>query len=924
MSGLTQGGPILLGTATPASLSLASGLSLTLAGQAATNSPALVSALYGDQSSNWTIATSATLVAELTLASGAAVGVGLELAGAGTIDNALGGTLSGNLEGVVLAAGGILVSQGLIEGGVAGGVGLQRIGVRMASGALENDATGTITGGAYGVSLGGAGVVSNAGSISGGLAGMVLGASGLLENQAGGVVQGGLAGLVLGGGASLVNQGEVQATSIEAGHDGVILSAGAYLGNAGVIAGFDAAYAGAGLVRLNNSGAMLGGGSIALAFPASGYGFTAGAAVALAAGQVQNTGLIEGASAPSGSALRQGTAGAGMVLGAGTLVNGGVIAGGAGASAGFGGVGLSGGAGLVVSNDGTLLGGGGAYGGAAAMLAGATLVNRGSISGGSGTQTGGNGVVLLNDALLVNAGSIQGGAGTRYGWGEGLGAGVALYTGTVLNQGLLSGGGGAFIGLWMGGGSVQNIGTILGHAALAMQGGSFTNGGLVEGAAVALDLAEGAFTNAGTLAGSFAAYISEASPSLTVAPGGVFEGRVTVVSGGGTLLLSGSHGTLDMGASFSGFSEISFAGTGWMLAGAVAELAGGQTLAGFGAGDILRLDGVSASSASLVAGTGLVLSGASGTETIALAGFDQAGPVTLSQTAGGAEIVICYRRGTMIQTVEGERDVASLRIGDVLPTRFGGCQPIRWIGRQRFGPEALRGQRARWPVCIQKGALGMGLPRRDLFVSPGHSLLLGGVLVLAEALVNGVTITQPEPAEAVEYVLPEFESHDCLLAESVWAESFADGPDLRAQFDNGAAFLAAHPGWQAPPALSLCAPRFLAGPRLAAALRPFLPPPPGFGALRGCIDIADGRMVSGWAQDIASPLWPQMLEIYAGRTKLGTVLACDHRPDLEQAGIGIGRAGFSFRAPRRYNPARLRISRVGDGASLPVPVRRAA
>ncbi|WBO60700.1 hypothetical protein GT370_08040 [Acidocella sp. MX-AZ03] len=68
---------------------------------------------------------------------------------------------------------------------------------------------------------------------------------------------------------------------------------------------------------------------------------------------------------------------------------------------------------------------------------------------------------------------------------------MALYTGTVLNQGLLSGGGGAFIGLWMGGGSVQNIGTILGHAALAMQGGSFTNGGLVEGAPVALDLAGG-------------------------------------------------------------------------------------------------------------------------------------------------------------------------------------------------------------------------------------------------------------------------------------------------------------------------------------------------------------------------------------------------------------------------------------------------
>jgi Hint domain len=104
----------------------------------------------------------------------------------------------------------------------------------------------------------------------------------------------------------------------------------------------------------------------------------------------------------------------------------------------------------------------------------------------------------------------------------------------------------------------------------------------------------------------------------------------------------------------------------------------------------------------------------------------------------------------------------------MLITRFGVIQPVKWVGRQSYDARFIRNNRAKIPVHIRAGALSHKLPARDLFLSPGHSVLLDDQLILASSLVNGVTVTQNlthEIGERIEYYQVELEGHDCIVAE---------------------------------------------------------------------------------------------------------------------------------------------------------------
>ncbi len=176
----------------------------------------------------------------------------------------------------------------------------------------------------------------------------------------------------------------------------------------------------------------------------------------------------------------------------------------------------------------------------------------------------------------------------------------------------------------------------------------------------------------------------------------------------------------------------------------------------------------------------------------------------------------CFCAGTRITTVRGEVAVEMLEIGDQVITAAGEAEPVRWIGRRSYAGRFLAGRSQLLPVLIGAGALGCGLPRRDLRVSPLHAMFLGGVLIPAKCLVNGVMIVQERDCRRVDYIHVELNQHDIIMAEGAPTETFMDD-DSRGLFQNAAEFATLYP--DAPVPTGFCARRLEGGYELEAIRR---------------------------------------------------------------------------------------------------------
>jgi hypothetical protein len=160
--------------------------------------------------------------------------------------------------------------------------------------------------------------------------------------------------------------------------------------------------------------------------------------------------------------------------------------------------------------------------------------------------------------------------------------------------------------------------------------------------------------------------------------------------------------------------------------------------------------------------------------------------------AGGARFLLCFMPGTLIGTPEGQQPVETLAIGDQVLTNEGVAKRITWIGRQTVS-RLFADPLTVLPIRIRAGALGENLPVRDLLLSPGHAVLVDGVLVQAGALVNDLSIVRETDTAAVfTYFHVELEDHALLLAEGAAAESFIDNAG-RMAFDNWAEHAALYP-----------------------------------------------------------------------------------------------------------------------------------
>ncbi len=415
---------------------------------------------------------------------------------------------------------------------------------------------------------------------------------------------------------------------------------------------------------------------------------------------------------------------------------------------------------------------GGVYG-VSAQSGGTIVVEAGGVIRGQFT-----GVYLNTPGTVINAGIITGANGPGlFGFGFASNSGYIAshfsdyFRGTFFNSGTITVGFTGSAALYMGNLSyIENSGQI-GGAAYGVRmraGGTLVNAGMISGTTDAVY-----FNN----------YTNYYVPPglLIVDPGAVFNGNVVGGNVNTGLELAGgtAAGTLDMGGTFFGFGTIAIdTNAAWTLEGTESELAAGQSITGFSMDDTLVLDGFVATSIVSQSGDFLVLTDGSATKTLRIDRTNPAQNFAITDIGGTTQITVCYAAGTRIATPSGETAVEDLRAGDMVLTA-NGPMPVRWLGRsdvcKRFADE-LRDL----PVRIRAGALGEALPQRDLLVSPEHALFIESLLVQAGALVDGVTILRERDVpEFFSYFHVELASHELLLAEGVWAESFVDHVDRR-------------------------------------------------------------------------------------------------------------------------------------------------
>jgi hypothetical protein len=143
---------------------------------------------------------------------------------------------------------------------------------------------------------------------------------------------------------------------------------------------------------------------------------------------------------------------------------------------------------------------------------------------------------------------------------------------------------------------------------------------------------------------------------------------------------------------------------------------------------------------------------------------------------------VCFTNGTEFDTADGARLIDGVKAGDTLRTLDHGIQTVKWVYAKTWSAQQIKDMPNLAPVVISAGALGQGLPRRDLRVSQQHRILVRGPIVLrmfdtSEVLiaakhllaVQGVYLDQP--VAPVTYFHVMLKQHEILFAEGLPTES---------------------------------------------------------------------------------------------------------------------------------------------------------
>jgi hypothetical protein len=166
-------------------------------------------------------------------------------------------------------------------------------------------------------------------------------------------------------------------------------------------------------------------------------------------------------------------------------------------------------------------------------------------------------------------------------------------------------------------------------------------------------------------------------------------------------------------------------------------------------------------------------------------GPPNSGPNAIDAT----EIVpICFCKHTQIHMKDGTQAVEKLKSGDLVLRADGSFAKVRKVFQTKLERKDLDQQPKLRPVRITSGALGKGLPKRDLLVSRQHRMLVSSRIAermfgVKEVLISAIKLTPvpgifiDEDVNEVEYFHLIFDDHEIIFAEGAPTESLFIGPE---------------------------------------------------------------------------------------------------------------------------------------------------
>ncbi len=323
-----------------------------------------------------------------------------------------------------------------------------------------------------------------------------------------------------------------------------------------------------------------------------------------------------------------------------------------------------------------------------------------------------------------------------------------------------------------------------------------------------------AITNNNTISGFGSIGVGVVNNGVIDVLGGVREINgilSSTATNGGTVIIE-STGTLLLDKAASGNNVTFKAGTGVLDILQIGSIGNTFTIDSIAAGDEILLPDAPA---------GFTLNYNTNTGTLAVkSGASTIGDLVFVKTASLAAagffnniVLPCFASGTRIATPDGARTVETLRVGDLVRLHNGEAGTIEWVGRRHVdcrrhpAPEKVR------PFRIAAHTFGLGMPDRELLLSPDHAVFVDDVLVPVKYLANSKTIRQIEVRE-LTYHHFELRDHAIVEAEGLPVESLLPGTDKTA-FANCTAATALYPDFATHNREARgCAPLVVTGPRL--------------------------------------------------------------------------------------------------------------